>query len=140
MNIFLKELINRIINYLIKVSKGDDYNEKIEQLLKKSLMVSFLALLLSGTMSSKYLVASWYLQDLEKSFGKIDNFMVTQQDNMNQLFRINGDQYNTIVKLGKENKEIRNDVRRLLNVNESLAKEVDELRSKQQKKESSNKK
>lgn len=133
MNIFLRELINRITNYLIKVSKGETYEEKIVQLLKKSLMVTALALILTLTMTSKFLVANWYLQDLERSFSKIDTFMGTQQDNMNQLFRINGDQYNTIVKLGKENKDIRNDIRRLLSTNELLVKENQELKEKTQK-------
>lgn len=134
MNIFLRELINRITNYLIKVSKGETYEEKIVQLLKKSLMVTALALILTITMTSKFLVANWYLQDLERSFSKIDTFMGTQQDNMNQLFRINGDQYNTIVKLGKENKDIRNDIRRLLSTNELLVKENQELKEKANKK------
>lgn len=140
MNIFIRELINRIINYLIKVSKGETYGEKIEQLLKKAILVAFLSWILTGTMTSKFLVANWYLQDLERSFSKIDTFMGTQQDNMNQLFRINGDQYNTIIKLSKENRDIRQDIRRLLTTQEQLVKENNELREKSNDKTGSNKK
>ncbi|AEV89697.1 hypothetical protein OBP_260 [Pseudomonas phage OBP] len=133
MNFFLRELINRVISYLIRVSKGETYEEKIEQLLKKALLFAAMALILSATMTSKWLVAGWYLDDLESSFGKIDTFMGTQQENMNQLFRINGDQYNTIVKLEKENKSMLSDIRFLLANQKQLEEENEKLKAKQKK-------
>lgn len=125
--VFLRELINRIISYLIRVSKGDTYEDKIEHLLRKSLLFTFMALIFAATMASKYLVANWYLDDLERSLSKVDTFMGTQQENMNQLFRINGDQYSTIVRLTKENKDIRDDIRLLLQSQSKLEKQNQEL-------------
>lgn len=133
MNFFLRELINRVISYLIRVSKGETYEEKIEQLLRKALLFAAMALILSATMTSKYLVAGWYLDDLENSFGKIDTFMGTQQENMNSLFRINGDQYTTILRLEKENKEMKTDIRFLLQNQKRLEKENEELLAKKPK-------
>lgn len=127
MNIFLRELINRIVTYLIMASKGESYEEKIEHLLKKSLLITFMAIILACTMTSKFLVAGWYLEDLENSFSKIDKFMVTQQENMNQLFRVNNDQYATVVRLTKENKEFIQDNRRLVKEHDELLKENERL-------------
>lgn len=122
-NPFLKELVNRLINYLIRISSGETYQDKIVHLLRKTLLFSFMALLLAGTMTSRYLVADWYLTDLESSVIKIDQFMGTQQENMNQLFRINADQYNTVIRLGKENKELRMDMQKSLRTQKRLENE-----------------
>lgn len=130
MNFFLRELINRVISYLIRVSKGELYEEKIEHLLRKSLLITFMALIFAATMTSKYLVANWYLGDLEKSLTKVDTFMGTQQENMNQLFRINGDQYSNIIKITKENKDLRSDLRILLQSQRSLEEENARLKEK----------
>ena len=127
-NPFLKELVNRLINYLIRISKGESYQEKIVHLLRKTLLFSFMALLLCGTMTSKYLVADWYLADLEKSVVKIDQFMGTQQENMNQLFRINADQYSTVIKLGRENKALKADMQQSLRTQKRLEYENRVLR------------
>lgn len=127
MSVFLKELTNRAISYLIRVSRGDSYEEKIEHLLKKSLLFTFMSLIFAATMASKYLVANWYLDDLERSLTKVDMFMGTQQENMNRLFRINEDQYNSIIKLTKENKDTKDDVRTLLQKQTKLESENQEL-------------
>lgn len=110
MNIFLRELTNRLISYLIRVSKGDTNEERIEHLLKKTLLFALMSMILAATMTSKYLVTGWYMADLERSVEKIDTFMGTQQENMNQLFRINGEQYTTIMRLSNENKDMRADI------------------------------
>ncbi|QGH72068.1 hypothetical protein N1M2_205 [Klebsiella phage N1M2] len=130
MNFFLRELINRIISYFIRVSKGDSYEDKIEHLLRKSLLFTFMALIFALTMTSKYLVANWYLEDLEKSLNKVDTFMVEQQDNMNSLFRINGDQLKQIDKLTHENNDLETDIRTLLHNQAILEKENKDLRKK----------
>lgn len=134
MNFFLRELINRIISYFIRVSKGDSYEDKIEHLLRKSLLFTFMALIFALTMTSKYLVANWYLEDLEKSLNKVDTFMVEQQDNMNSLFRINGDQLKQIDKLTHENNDLETDIRTLLHNQAVLEKENKELRKRLNKK------
>lgn len=127
MNFFLRELINRIISYFIRVSKGDSYEDKIEHLLRKSLLFTFMALIFALTMTSKYLVANWYLEDLEKSLNKVDTFMVEQQNNMNNLFRINGDQLKQIDDLNHENDDLRSDIRTLLHNQAVLEKQNKEL-------------
>lgn len=134
MNIFLRELVNRIISYLIRVSKGATYEEKIEHLLRKSLLFTFMSLIFAATMTSKYLVANWYMDDLEKSLTKVDTFMGEQQNNMNNLFRINGDQYAEINDLSKENVELKNDIQILLRTNATLEKEILELKNKRDRK------
>jgi len=130
MNIFLRELTNRLISYLIRVSKGDTNEEKIEHLLRKTLLFTFMAIILAATMTSKYLVTGWYMSDLEKSVAKIDTFMGNQQENMNQLFRINGEQYTTILRLSKENRDMRSDIRTVLQDNAELDKQNKELTAK----------
>lgn len=127
MNIFLRELTNRLISYLIRVSKGDTYEEKQEHLLKKTLLFALMALIMAATMTSKYLVTGWYMNDLEKSVEKIDSFMGTQQENMNQLFRINSDQYSELNRANNENREMRGDINTLLRINAKLRKDNNEL-------------
>ncbi|UQT02708.1 hypothetical protein YUBABA_01230 [Serratia phage vB_SmaM-Yubaba] len=134
MNFFLRELINRIISYFIRVSKGDSYEDKIEHLLRKSLLFTFMALIFALTMTSKYLVANWYLEDLEKSLNKVDTFMVEQQNNMNNLFRINGDQLKQIDDLNHENDDLRSDIRTLLHNQAVLEKQNKELQKRNGKK------
>ncbi|EBY9763907.1 hypothetical protein D5W64_12410 [Salmonella enterica subsp. enterica serovar Saintpaul] len=123
MNFFLKELVNRIINYLIRVSKGATREEKVEHLLRKSLLFTFMSLMFAATMTSKYFVANWYLDDLERSLTKVDTFMGEQQTNMNNLFRINGDQYKQITSLTEENAELHTDIQTLLHSNSLLEEE-----------------
>lgn len=128
MNFFLKELVNRIINYLIRVSKGATHEEKVEHLLRKSLLFTFMSLMFAATMTSKYFVANWYLDDLERSLTKVDTFMGEQQTNMNNLFRINGDQYKQITSLTEENAELHTDIQTLLHSNSTLEKENRKLK------------
>lgn len=129
MNIFLRELTNRLISYLIRVSKGDTNEERIEHLLRKTLLFAMMAMILAATMTSKYLVTGWYMNDLEKSVEKIDTFMGTQQENMNQLFRINGEQYTTIMKLSKENQDMRNDILTILKSKDEVERENRRLKT-----------
>lgn len=129
MNIFLRELTNRLISYLIRVSKGDTNEERIEHLLRKTLLFAMMAMILAATMTSKYLVTGWYMNDLEKSVEKIDTFMGTQQENMNQLFRINGEQYTTIMKLSKENQDMRNDILTILKNKDEVERENRRLKT-----------
>lgn len=123
MNIFLRELTNRIISYLIRVSKGSTYEEKQEHLLKKVLLFALMMATLAGTMTAKYIVTGWYMNDLERSVEKIDTFMGTQQENMNQLFRINTDQYGEIQKKNEMLKNKDADITKLLEENAHLKEE-----------------
>lgn len=134
MNIFLRELTNRLISYLIRISKGDTYEEKQEHLLKKTLLFTLMTVILALTITSKYLVLGWYMSDLEKSIEKIDTFMGTQQENMNQLFRINTDQYTENQRLSKSNIELKRDLKDVLDVNEKLATANKDLSDKLKKK------
>lgn len=63
------------------------------------------------------------MADLEKSVEKIDTFMGTQQENMNQLFRINGEQYTTIMRLSNENKDMRADILVILKSKDEIEQE-----------------
>lgn len=131
MNIFLRELTNRIISYLIRVSKGATYEEKQEHLLKKVLLFALMMAIMGATMTAKYIVTGWYMSDLERSVEKIDTFMGTQQENMNQLFRINTDQYGEIQKKNNTLKEMESDIRKLMDDNAKLKVENQELTEKQ---------
>ncbi|QZA70717.1 hypothetical protein AH04_244 [Erwinia phage AH04] len=131
MNIFLRELTNRIISYLIRVSKGATYEEKQEHLLKKVLLFALMMAIMGATMTAKYIVTGWYMSDLERSVEKIDTFMGTQQENMNQLFRINTDQYGEIQKKNNTLKEMESDIRKLMDDNAKLKAENQELTEKQ---------
>lgn len=131
MNFFLRELINRVISYLIRVSKGASYEEKIEHLLRKSLLFTFMALIFAATMTSKYLVANWYLDDLERSLTKVDSFMGEQQSNLNSMFRINGDQFKQIDTLTKESGDLKKDILILLHNQARLENDNKTLRDKQ---------
>lgn len=134
MNVFLQELINRLINYLVRISKGETYEEKIEQLLRKTLVITFFTVLLTATMTSKYLVSSWYLQDLEKAITKIDQFMGTQSNQINQLFRINNDYMARLQNFREATEEMLHDIRTLSQENQDLRTENKELREKLDKK------
>lgn len=133
MNIFLMELTNRIISYLIRVTKGATYEEKQEHLLKKVLLFALMMAILATTMSAKYIVIGWYMSDLEHSVEKIDSFMGTQQENMNQLFRINTDQYAEIQKKNDKLKEMDSDIHKLLDENAQLKKDNEVLKKKSKK-------
>lgn len=130
MNIFLRELTNRIISYLIRITKGTTYEEKQEHLLKKVLLFALMMAILGGTMTAKYIVTGWYMSDLERSVEKIDFFMGTQQENMNQLFRINTDQYGEIQKKNDRLKEMDSDIHKLLEENAQLKKDNADLKNK----------
>jgi hypothetical protein len=134
MNIFLRELTNRIISYLIRVSKGATYEEKQEQLLKKVLLFALMMALMAATMTAKYIVTGWYMNDLERSVEKIDTFMGTQQENMNQLFRINTDQYGEIQKKNTKLKEMDADIHNLMDENAKLKSDIAQLTDKTRKK------
>lgn len=134
MNVFLQELINRLINYLVRISKGETYEEKIEQLLRKTLVITFFTVLLTATMTSKYLVSSWYLQDLEKAITKIDQFMGTQSNQINQLFKINNDYMARLQNFREATEEMLHDIRTLSQENQDLKTENKELRDKLDKK------
>lgn len=139
MNVFMQELINRLINYLVRISKGDTYEEKIEQLLRKTLVVTFFTVLLTATMTSKYLVSSWYLQDLEAAITKIDTFMGTQSNQINQLFKINNEYMARLENLRRSTSEMIHDLRTLNQNNKELAEENQELREELAKKGKSQK-
>ncbi len=130
MNMFLRELSSRIISYLIRVSKGATYEEKQEHLLKKVLLFALMMAIMGATMTAKYIVTGWYMSDLERSVEKIDTFMGTQQENMNQLFRINTDQYGEIQKKNGKLKEMESDIHDLLEANAALKLENQELNNK----------
>lgn len=130
MNIFLRELTNRIISYLIRITKGTTYEEKQEHLLKKVLLFALMMAILGATMTAKYIVTGWYMADLERSFEKIDSFMGTQQENMNQLFRINTDQYAEIQKKNDKLKEMDSAIHKLLEDNAQLKKDNTSLQNK----------
>jgi TolA-binding protein len=134
MNIFLRELTNRIISYLIRVSKGATYEEKQEQLLKKVLLFALMMAIMAATMTAKYIVTGWYMNDLERSVEKIDTFMGTQQENMNQLFRINTDQYGEIQKKNRTIKEMNDDIHKLMGDNAKLQEDNQALTDKLRKK------
>lgn len=134
MNVFLQELINRLINYLVRISKGDTYEEKLEQLLRKTLVITFFTVLLTATMTSKYLVSSWYLQDLEKAITKIDQFMGTQSNQINQLFKINNDYMARLQNFREATDEMVHDIRSLGQENQDLKAENKELKDKLDKK------
>jgi TolA-binding protein len=130
MNIFLRELTNRIISYLIRITKGTTYEEKQEHLLKKVLLFALMMAILGATMTAKYIVTGWYMADLERSVEKIDSFMGTQQENMNQLFRINTDQYAEIQKKNDKLKEMDSAIHKLLEDNAQLKKDNTSLQNK----------
>lgn len=131
MNIFLRELTNRIISYLIRISKGETSEEKQEHLLKKVLLFALMMAIMGATMTAKYIVTGWYMNDLERSVEKIDSFMGTQQENMNQLFRINSDQYGEIQRKDEQLKEVQADIHKVLLENAALKEQNQELLSKQ---------
>lgn len=130
MNIFLRELTSRIISYLIRITKGTTYEEKQEHLLKKVLLFALMMAILGATMTAKYIVTGWYMSDLERSVEKIDSFMGTQQENMNQLFRINTDQYAEIQKKNDKLKEMDSAIHKLLEENAQLKKDNTSLQNK----------
>lgn len=130
MNIFLRELTSRIISYLIRITKGATYEEKQEHLLKKVLLFALMMAILGATMTAKYIVTGWYMSDLERSVEKIDSFMGTQQENMNQLFRINTDQYGEIQKKNDKLKEMDSAIHKLLEENAQLKKDNTNLQNK----------
>ena len=130
MNIFLRELTSRIISYLIRITKGATYEEKQEHLLKKVLLFALMMAILGATMTAKYIVTGWYMADLERSVEKIDSFMGTQQENMNQLFRINTDQYGEIQKKNDKLKEMDSAIHKLLEENAQLKKDNTNLQNK----------
>jgi hypothetical protein len=81
-----------------------------------------MSFILTLTMTFKYFLAGWYVNDLEKAVSKIDVFMGEQQSNMTQLFNINKDQYTELQRLTSENKELRGDLKTVLLANDRLSK------------------
>lgn len=67
---------------------------------------------------------------MEQSIRKIDVHLVQQQENINDLFRINSEQHKASVRLTTENIELKNDVFALLRKNKQLSQEVKQLQEK----------
>lgn len=67
---------------------------------------------------------------MEQSIRKIDVHLVQQQENINDLFRINSEQHKANVRLTTENIELKNDVFALLRKNKQLSQEVKQLQEK----------
>ncbi|MGL4614234.1 MAG: hypothetical protein ACRCVV_10150 [Shewanella sp.] len=65
---------------------------------------------------------------MEQSIRKIDVHLVQQQENINDLFRINSEQHKSSVRLTSENVELKNDMFILLRKNKQLTQEVKKLR------------
>ena len=67
---------------------------------------------------------------MEQSIRKIDVHLVQQQENINDLFRINSEQHKASARLTTENIELKNDVFALLRKNKQLSQEVKQLQEK----------
>ena len=67
---------------------------------------------------------------MEQSIRKIDVHLVQQQENINDLFRINSEQHKASARLTTENIELKNDVFALLSKNKQLSQEVKQLQEK----------
>lgn len=120
---FIRELVNRTINILIRWSPGDNFQDKLTFMLKKSLLFLFLSLILTTTMTTKFLISNWKLIDLERSVIKIDEYMGKQQENMNQLFQVNAEQHSAIIQLTKDNAVIKDDIYKALKDQKRLENE-----------------
>lgn len=128
MLIILRALVNRWIDHLMYGTTGEVSFKRLRQLLLRSIVIAISAITFSIGLTVRSLI--WYLDSrtMEQSIRKIDVHLVQQQENINDLFRINSEQHKASVRLTSENIELKNDVFTLLSKNKQLNQEVKKLR------------
>ena len=130
MLIILRSLVNRWIYHLVHGTTGEVSVTRLRQLLLRSIVIAISAITFSIGLTVRSLI--WYLDSrtMEQSIRKIDVHLVQQQENINDLFRINSEQHKASVRLTAENIELKNDVFALLRKNKQLSQEVKQLQEK----------
>jgi hypothetical protein len=130
MLIILRALVNRWIDHLVHGTTGEVSVTRLRQLLLRSIVIAISAITFSIGLTVRSLI--WYLDSrtMEQSIRKIDVHLVQQQENINDLFRINSEQHKASVRLTTENIELKNDVFALLRKNKQLSQEVKQLQEK----------
>lgn len=130
MLIILRALVNRWIDHLVHGTTGEVSVKRLRQLLLRSIVIAISAITFSIGLTVRSLI--WYLDSrtMEQSIRKIDVHLVQQQENINDLFRINSEQHKASVRLTAENIELKNDVFALLRKNKQLSQEVKQLQEK----------
>ena len=130
MLIILRALVNRWIDHLVHGTTGEVSVKRLRQLLLRSILIAISAITFSIGLTVRSLI--WYLDSrtIEQSIRKIDVHLVQQQENINDLFRINSEQHKASVRLTTENIELKNDVFALLSKNKQLSQEVKQLQEK----------
>lgn len=130
MLIILRALVNRWIDHLVHGTTGEVSVKRLRQLLLRSIVIAISAITFSIGLTVRSLI--WYLDSrtMEQSIRKIDVHLVQQQENINDLFRINSEQHKASVRLTTENIELKNDVFALLRKNKQLSQEVKQLQEK----------
>lgn len=130
MLIILRTLVNRWIDHLVHGTTGEVSVKRLRQLLLRSIVIAISAITFSIGLTVRSLI--WYLDSrtMEQSIRKIDVHLVQQQENINDLFRINSEQHKANVRLTTENIELKNDVFALLRKNKQLSQEVNQLQEK----------
>lgn len=130
MLIILRALVNRWIDHLVHGTTGEVSVKRLRQLLLRSIVIAISAITFSIGLTVRSLI--WYLDSrtMEQSIRKIDVHLVQQQENINDLFRINSEQHKASVRLTAENIELKNDVFVLLRKNKDLTQEVKQLQEK----------
>ena len=130
MLIILRALVNRWIDHLVHGTTGEVSVKRLRQLLMRSIVIAISAITFSIGLTVRSLI--WYLDSrtMEQSIRKIDVHLVQQQENINDLFRINSEQHKASVRLTTENIELKNDVFALLRKNKQLTQEVKQLQEK----------
>ena len=128
MLIILRALVNRWIDHLMRGTTGEVSLKRLRHLLLRSIVIAISAITFSIGLTVRSLI--WYLDSrtMEQSIRKIDVHLVQQQENINDLFRINNEQHKASVRLTSENIELKNDVFTLLSKNKQLNQEVKKLR------------
>lgn len=128
--IILRALVNRWIDHLVHGTTGEVSLKRLRQLLLRSIVIAISAITFSIGLTVRSLI--WHLdsQTMEQSIRKIDVHLVQQQENINDLFRINSEQHKASVRLTTENIELKNDVFALLRKNKQLSQEVKQLQEK----------
>lgn len=130
MLIILRALVNRWIDHLMHGTTGEVSLKRLRHLLLRSIVIAISAITFSIGLTVRSLI--WYLDSrtMEQSIRKIDVHLVQQQENINDLFRINSEQHKANVRLTTENIELKNDVFALLRKNKQLSQEVKQLQEK----------
>ena len=130
MLIILRALVNRWIDHLVHGTTGEVSLKLLRQLLLRSIVIAISAITFSIGLTVRSLI--WYLDSrtMEQSIRKIDVHLVQQQENINDLFRINSEQHKASVRLTTENIELKNNVFALLSKNKQLSQEVKQLQEK----------